>query len=106
MSDLKDALERLREDVSGAGLAPAATVRRNADHRRRATWAVPVATALVAAAVLVPSALHFGSDGGSKLPVSVVPATSVPSPARWSPSPDQPWLPRPWRVDSAERTTL
>jgi hypothetical protein len=100
MSDLKDALERLRTDVSGAGLAPAATVRRNADRRRLVGWAaVPAATALVAAAVLMPSVLLTDSEGAGKPPVSVPPATS-------GPSPDQPWLPIPWRVDSAQRTSL
>ena len=34
MSDLKDALERLREDVSAAGTPPADAVRRDADRGR------------------------------------------------------------------------
>src|SRR3954447_19534280 len=106
MPDIKDALERLREDVSGAGLASAAEVRRTADRRRLAGWAaVPAAAALVAAAVLVPSALLAGSEGDGKS-VSVTPATSAPSPAVSGPSPDQPWLPTPWRVDSAQRISL
>ena len=106
MSDLKEALERLRTDVSGAGLASAADVRRHSDRKRRATWAaVPAATALaVAVAVAVPSTPLLGSDGADK--ASVPPAAAASSQARFVPSPDSPWLPGPWRRDSVQRMTL
>jgi hypothetical protein len=74
-------------------------------HKRRATWAaVPAAAALVAAAAVAPSAPLLGSDGADN--ASMPPAASVPSQATFVPSPDSPWLPRPWRRNSVQRLTL
>jgi hypothetical protein len=109
MSDVRNALERLREDVSGVDLPPAAVVRRNADRRRRrrAALALPGAATLLVAAVVLPSAL-FSDHGGDAVGGGDVGGSTQPpvSTAQPGPSPNRAWLPRPWSVESWQRTTL
>ena len=78
---------------------------RERPRKRRATWAaVPAAAGLVAAAAVVPSAPFFGHADAANASVSA--AAPVSPQAKFVPSPDSPWLPRPWRRDSVQRMTL
>jgi len=95
MSDLKEALECLRTDVSTSRLAPAATIRQETDrHRRRVALALLPAVAAVA--VIAAGALHGGPearDGIAALGTEEA-------------QPEQPFLPRPWTLVSEQRTTM
>jgi hypothetical protein len=101
LSDVKHALDRLRGDVTGARMAPAAEVRRAADRRgrRHAAWgSVPAAAVLAAAMVWVPSgAFHNFPDGGGSVNVA---------PAAPQPHVERAWLPHPWAVESTRSVSM
>ncbi len=102
MSDIRSTLEQLGTDVSPFRLRSAEEVRRDADRGRRriaVSVVVPVAAALLGAAVLVPGLLDGREDGASV-------AVTSPSPSPREALPASAWLPSPWRVTASQPTSL
>ena len=101
MSDLKDTLERMRNDVSGERLPSSASVRRNSDRRRRRALLLIVSTTALVVAATAPLASREALDGRSDT-AALANVASGPS----GPSLERPWLPSPWRTILTQKTTL